>query len=54
LSYFFRIRSAATTDEVIKVAQVADKECHTVNSMRKRMPVAGKILLNDREYAIVA
>ena len=53
LSYFFKIRTAAAVDKVIKVAQFADKGCHTVNSMRKRMPVAGKIILNDREYAIV-
>lgn len=53
LRYIFNIKTAAPVDEVIKVAQIADKGCHTVNSMRKRMPVAGKIILNDREYAIV-
>jgi uncharacterized OsmC-like protein len=53
ISYVFKIESAAPLDKVIKVAQAADKGCHTVNSMRKRMPVAGKIILNDREYAIV-
>ena len=53
LSYFVNIKTAAPTDKVIKVAQFADKGCHTVNSMRKRMPVAGKIILNEREYAIV-
>ena len=53
LSYSFKIRTAAATEKVIKVAQVADKGCHTVNSMRKRMIVSGKIILNDREYAIV-
>ena len=46
LSYFFNIKTAAPTDKVIKVAQFADKGCRTVNSMRKRMPVAGKIILN--------
>jgi uncharacterized OsmC-like protein len=53
LSYLFKIKSAAPVDEVIKVGQLTDKGCHTVNSMRKRMPVSGRILLNDREYAIV-
>jgi hypothetical protein len=33
---------------VIKVAQAADKGCHTVNSMRKRMPVSGKLILTDQ------
>ena len=53
LSYFFKIRTAAPLDKVFKVAQSADKGCHTVNSMRKRMTVSGKIILNDREYGIV-
>lgn len=53
ISYVFKIVSPSPLDKVIKVAQAADKGCHTVNSMRKRMPVAGKIVLNDREYAIV-
>ncbi len=53
ISYVFKIASQSPLDKVIKVAQAADKGCHTVNSMRKRMPVAGKIILNDREYAIV-
>jgi hypothetical protein len=48
LSYFFNIKTAAPTDKVIKVAQFADKGCQTGNSMRKRMPVAGKIILNER------
>jgi uncharacterized OsmC-like protein len=53
LSYVFKIESQSALEKVIKVAQAADKGCHTVNSMRKRMPVVGKIFLNDREYAIV-
>jgi uncharacterized OsmC-like protein len=52
LSYLFHIRSPAHVDGIIKVAQLADKGCHTVNSMRKRMPVAGKIILNAREYVV--
>jgi hypothetical protein len=53
ISYIFKIRTVAPVDRVIQVAQLADKGCHTVNSMRKRMPVAGKIILNEREYEIV-
>lgn len=53
ISYVFKIASRSAVDKVLKVAQAADKGCHTVNSMRKRMPVAGKIILNDREYSIV-
>jgi len=52
ISYVFKIKSDAPLEKVITVAQAADKGCHTVNSMRKRMPVSGKFMLNDREYAI--
>ncbi len=52
LSYFFNIKTAPPVERVIQVAQLADKGCHTVNSMRKRMPVSGKIILNEREYEI--
>ena len=52
ISYIFKIKSQSPLETVIKVAQAADKGCHTVNSMRKRMPVAGKLILNDREYEI--
>jgi hypothetical protein len=53
ISYVFKIASQAAVDKIVKVAQAADRGCHTVNSMRKRMPVAGKIILNDKEYALV-
>ena len=53
ISYVFKVKSQSPLENVIKVAQAADKGCHTVNSMRKRMPVAGKIIFNERQYAIV-
>jgi uncharacterized OsmC-like protein len=49
MGYIFRVSSPAPVEQVIRVAQLADEGCHTVNSMRKRMPVSGKLLLNDRE-----
>jgi uncharacterized OsmC-like protein len=52
ISYTFNIKSEAPLETVIKVMQAADKGCHTVNSMRKRMTVAGKFVLNEREYQI--
>ncbi len=52
ISYVFKIASPSPLADVIKIAQAADKGCHTVNSMRKRMPVSGKIRLNDSEYDI--
>jgi uncharacterized OsmC-like protein len=53
ISYQFKIKSSSPLENVIKVAQAADKGCHTVNSMRKRMPVSGKLILNDWEYEII-
>ena len=52
ISYQFKIKSSSPLENVIKVAQAADKGCHTVNSMRKRMPVSGKLILNNWEYGI--
>jgi uncharacterized OsmC-like protein len=52
ISYVFKIQSDAPLEKVITVAQAADKGCHTVNSMRKQMPVSGKFVLNEREYAV--
>lgn len=53
LSYVFKINSTAPTDKVIRVAQLADKGCHTVNSMRRKLlPVFGKLELNGREYEV--
>jgi uncharacterized OsmC-like protein len=52
ICYIFKIKSQSPLENVIKVAQAADKGCHTVNSMRKRMPVSGKLILNDWEYEI--
>ncbi len=52
VSYLFKITSDAPLEKIIQVAQAADKSCHTVNSMRKRMPVSGRFILNEREYQI--
>jgi uncharacterized OsmC-like protein len=53
LSYIFRIDSPAPAEKLIQVAQGADKGCHTVNSMRKRIPVLGRIVLNEREFTLL-
>ncbi len=52
LSYEIKIKSPAPMERVMRVAQLTDKGCHTVNSMRKKTPVAGKMVLNDRKYEI--
>jgi uncharacterized OsmC-like protein len=52
LNYVFKIRSQAPVETVIRAVQLTDKGCHTVNSMRTRVPVVGKLLLNDQEFWI--
>ncbi len=52
ISYVFKISSESPLEKIIQVAQAADKSCHTVNSMRKRMAVSGRFTLNEREYEI--
>jgi hypothetical protein len=52
ISYTFKIKTESPLEAVIKVMQGADRGCHTVNSMRKRMPVSGKFVVKDREYQI--
>jgi OsmC-like protein len=52
LTYCFLIKSGAPVEKIIRVAQLTDKGCHTVNSMRKRLPVSGRFVLNDSDYEI--
>ena len=50
IAYVFKIKSAAPLEKVLAVVQAADKGCHTVNSMRKRVPVSGRFVLNECIY----
>jgi uncharacterized OsmC-like protein len=52
LTYCFLIKSGAPVEKIIRIAQMTDKGCHTVNSMRKRVPVSGSFVLNDSDYEI--
>ncbi len=50
LSYTISVESPAPLERIIRLAQLTDKSCHTVNSMRKRLPVTGKWVHNQREF----
>ncbi len=52
ISYTFKIKTDSPLETIIKLMQAADKGCHTVNSMRKRIAVCGKFVFNDCEYKI--
>jgi uncharacterized OsmC-like protein len=50
LGYRFDIQTAAPLERVIRLAQLTDQGCHTVNSMRKRIAVLTKWVYNGREF----
>ena len=52
LTYRFNVESPVPLERVIRLAQLTDKGCHTVNSMRNRIVVIGKWIYNDREFDI--
>ena len=52
LTYSFNVKSPAPLERVIRVAQLTDKGCHTVNSLRSRLSVIGKWIHNNREFDI--
>ncbi|MGE5303916.1 MAG: OsmC-related (seleno)protein [Alphaproteobacteria bacterium] len=52
LNYRFDIESTAPLERVIRLAQLTDKGCHTVNSMRNRLPVTSQWVYNGREFDI--
>jgi uncharacterized OsmC-like protein len=52
LTYRFDIETPAPLERVIRLAQLTDRGCHTVNSMRNRIAVIGKWVYNEREIDI--
>ena len=52
LAYVLKLKSPAPVEKLIRLAQLTDKGCHTVNSMRKRVRVTGKLLLDEEELVI--
>lgn len=52
LTYRFSVSSSAPLEGVIRLAQLTDKGCHTVNSMRKRISVAGAWICNGQPFDI--
>lgn len=51
LHYRFDIETPAPLERVIRLAQLTDQGCHTVNSLRKRIAVNAKWVYNGRECA---
>ena len=54
LTYVFKIKSPAPSDKVQEMLRLIEKGCHTINSLKNPVPVAGKLIHNGREIACTA
>jgi len=51
LTYIFKIQSPAPPDKVQELLRLIEKGCHTINSLKNPVPVAGKLIHNGQEIA---
>lgn len=51
LTYVFKIKSPAPLVKVQEMLRLIEKGCHTINSLKNPVPVAGKLIHNGREIA---
>jgi hypothetical protein len=51
LTYVFKIKSPAPSDKVQEMLRLIEKGCHTINSLKNPVPVAGKLIHNGQEIA---
>ncbi|MGH7812339.1 MAG: OsmC family protein [Candidatus Binatia bacterium] len=54
LTYVFKIRSPAPSAKIQELLALIEKGCHTINSLKNPVPVAGKLVHNDKEIALNA
>lgn len=51
LTYIFKIKSPAPSEKVQEMLRLVEKGCHTINSLKTPVPVAGKLIHNGQEIA---
>lgn len=51
LTYIFKIQSPAPLEKVQEMLALIEKGCHTINSLKNPVPVAGKLIHNGQEIA---
>lgn len=51
LTYIFKIQSPAPSEKVQEMMALIEKGCHTINSLKNPVPVAGKLIHNGQEIA---
>jgi hypothetical protein len=49
MTYVLNIASPAPPERVKKVAELIEKGCHTVNTLKSPVPVSGKLIHNGKE-----
>jgi len=52
LTYIFKIQSPAPSDKIQEMLRLIEKGCHTINSLKNPVPVAGKLVHNGQEIAL--
>ncbi len=52
LTYVFKIMSPAPFEKVQEMLRLIEKGCHTINSLKNPVPVAGKLVHNGREIGL--
>ena len=52
LTYVFKVKSPAPVKKVQEMLRLIEKDCHTINSLKNPVPVAGKLIHNGQEVAV--
>jgi len=52
LTYVLKVKSPASAEKVQEMVRLIEKGCHTINTIRNPVPVAGKLVLNDQELDV--
>ncbi len=52
LTYIFKIQSPAPSEKIQEMLRLTEKGCHTINSLKNPVPVAGKLIHNGHEIAL--
>ena len=52
VTYTLNIKSPASPEKLIQVVEMIEKGCHTINTIKNPVPVAGKLVHNGREFEV--
>lgn len=52
VTYTLSIKSPAPPEKVRELVDLIEKGCHTINTIRKPIPVSGKLVHNGQEFEV--